>query len=190
MVRDSNSGHQLLLPPANWCPTFASRTTQEVTQWVVGWFYFFLILNVFLVSALSGSIIDSVQLWVLQPQKIAETLGRTLPEKSAFFVSYVLLKAGLLPLRCAAAAAAAAASPPYHKGTSTAGQSERLPTLDKPPPLAQLSSTALAPAPRPADRLCRVGDNAKLFAYRLYSSCRRKPVTLRKRAELLGHVAG
>ena len=28
MVRDSNSGHQLLLPPANWCLIFASRTTQ------------------------------------------------------------------------------------------------------------------------------------------------------------------
>ena len=29
MVRESNSGHQLLLPPANWCPMFASRTTQS-----------------------------------------------------------------------------------------------------------------------------------------------------------------
>ena len=28
MVWDSNSGHQLLLPPANRCPIFASRTTQ------------------------------------------------------------------------------------------------------------------------------------------------------------------
>ena len=28
MGRDSNSGHRLLLPPANWCPIFASRTTQ------------------------------------------------------------------------------------------------------------------------------------------------------------------
>ena len=28
VVRDSNSGHQLLLPPANWCPIFASGTTQ------------------------------------------------------------------------------------------------------------------------------------------------------------------
>ena len=28
MVRDSNSEHQLLLPPANWRPIFASRTTQ------------------------------------------------------------------------------------------------------------------------------------------------------------------
>ena len=32
MVRDSNSGHQLLLPPANWCPTFASRTTQDIIE--------------------------------------------------------------------------------------------------------------------------------------------------------------
>ena len=29
MGRDSNSGHQLLLPPADWCPTFAPRTTQD-----------------------------------------------------------------------------------------------------------------------------------------------------------------
>ena len=28
MVLESNSGHQLLSPPAVWCPTFASRTTQ------------------------------------------------------------------------------------------------------------------------------------------------------------------
>ena len=27
MVRDSNLGHQLLLPPANWCPIFSSQTT-------------------------------------------------------------------------------------------------------------------------------------------------------------------
>ena len=27
VVRDSNLGHQLLLPPAKWCPIFASRTT-------------------------------------------------------------------------------------------------------------------------------------------------------------------
>ena len=27
VVQDSNLGHQLLLPPANWCPIFASRTT-------------------------------------------------------------------------------------------------------------------------------------------------------------------
>ena len=29
VVRDSNLGHQLLLPPANWCPKFASRTTHR-----------------------------------------------------------------------------------------------------------------------------------------------------------------
>ena len=29
VIRDSNLGYQLLLPPANCCPIFASRTTQE-----------------------------------------------------------------------------------------------------------------------------------------------------------------
>ena len=29
VVRESNSGHPLLLPPANWCPMFASRTTHS-----------------------------------------------------------------------------------------------------------------------------------------------------------------
>ena len=29
VVQTSKSGHQLLLPPADWCPTFASRTTQD-----------------------------------------------------------------------------------------------------------------------------------------------------------------
>ena len=48
---------------------------------------------------LAGSILDSVQLWIVQPHKTAETLGQALPEKSAFFVSYVLLKAGLFPLK-------------------------------------------------------------------------------------------
>ena len=28
VVQTSNSGHKLLLPPASWCPIFASRTTQ------------------------------------------------------------------------------------------------------------------------------------------------------------------
>ena len=37
-VRDSNSGHQLLLPPAKWCPIFAPRTTQArpASSWP-GW---------------------------------------------------------------------------------------------------------------------------------------------------------
>ena len=30
VVQTSNSGHQLLLPPANWCPIFASRTTHRL----------------------------------------------------------------------------------------------------------------------------------------------------------------
>ena len=30
MVRDSKSGHQLLLPSADWCPMIAVWTTQEV----------------------------------------------------------------------------------------------------------------------------------------------------------------
>ena len=30
VVRDCNSGHQLLLPPANWRPMFAFRTTQAL----------------------------------------------------------------------------------------------------------------------------------------------------------------
>ena len=30
VVRDSNSGHQLLFTPAKWCHIFASRTTQGV----------------------------------------------------------------------------------------------------------------------------------------------------------------
>ena len=29
VVQESNSGHQLLLPPANWCPIIASRTTHR-----------------------------------------------------------------------------------------------------------------------------------------------------------------
>ena len=29
VVRDSDSGHQLLLPPAKWCPIFAPRTTHN-----------------------------------------------------------------------------------------------------------------------------------------------------------------
>ena len=33
VVRDSESGHQLLLlPPANWCPIFASRTTHSLLR--------------------------------------------------------------------------------------------------------------------------------------------------------------
>ena len=32
VVRDSNLGHPLLLPPANWCPMFASRTTQGLVH--------------------------------------------------------------------------------------------------------------------------------------------------------------
>ena len=28
VVRDFNSGHQLVLPPAKWCPIFVSRTAQ------------------------------------------------------------------------------------------------------------------------------------------------------------------
>ena len=43
VVRDSKLGYQLLLPPANWCPIFASRTTQAssrrptATRWSTTW---------------------------------------------------------------------------------------------------------------------------------------------------------
>ena len=36
VVRDSNSGHELLLPPAKLCPIFASRTTQGTRQCATG----------------------------------------------------------------------------------------------------------------------------------------------------------
>ena len=32
VVRDSKSGHHLLLPPAKWCPVFATRATQEAAE--------------------------------------------------------------------------------------------------------------------------------------------------------------
>ena len=36
MARDSNSGHQLLLPPANWCPIFALPDHAQAHALAVG----------------------------------------------------------------------------------------------------------------------------------------------------------
>ena len=53
----------------------------QVTEWVVGRYYFFLIFNVFLVSAISSSMIASVSQLAADPSSITETLASSLPEK-------------------------------------------------------------------------------------------------------------
>ena len=53
-------------------------------------FYFYLF-NTFLISVIAGSIITEIQTVIDRPQSLVASLGRALPGRAMFFVTYVLL---------------------------------------------------------------------------------------------------
>ena len=56
-------------------------------------YYAFQIINVFLVTTISGSVLDSLEEIIEDPSSALETLGESLPSVSGFFCSYVIIKA-------------------------------------------------------------------------------------------------
>jgi hypothetical protein len=56
-------------------------------------YYAFQIINVFLVTTIAGSVLDSLQDILSDPSSVLETLGESLPQVSGFFCSYLTIKA-------------------------------------------------------------------------------------------------
>jgi hypothetical protein len=71
----------------------------EIRNWVIGRYYLFLLVNVFLVSTISESIWKSLETWLRNPEQISTILANSLPSTAPFFVSYILLKAGSFSLQ-------------------------------------------------------------------------------------------
>ena len=58
-------------------------------------YFLFQVLNVFLVTAIAGSIFDTIAIIVENPESAFEMLGNSLPRLSSFFITFVTIKAFL-----------------------------------------------------------------------------------------------
>ena len=72
--------------------TYAGAISHHhVERLVVIKFFAFLFINIFLVSALGGTLIDSIDTILENPRNIPSILGARLPARAKFFLSYILL---------------------------------------------------------------------------------------------------
>lgn len=55
-------------------------------------YFWFLVVNVFLVTALSSSILSSIQAIIDDPSSALDLLGESIPASSTFFINYILLE--------------------------------------------------------------------------------------------------
>lgn len=58
-------------------------------------YFMFQVLNVFLVTAIAGSIFDTIAIIVVNPESAFEMLGNSLPRMSSFFITLVTMKSFL-----------------------------------------------------------------------------------------------
>ena len=66
-------------------------STSRMQQLVVQKYFFFLIFNVFLVSAIAGSLLDSLGDLFRDPTSLPSKLGQAVPFHANFYVSYILM---------------------------------------------------------------------------------------------------
>ena len=69
----------------------SSRSHTDVEKAVVLKYFFFLFLNIFVVTTFGGTIFDSVKTITDNPREIPYIMGVTLPTRAKFFLSYILL---------------------------------------------------------------------------------------------------
>ena len=55
-------------------------------------YFMFQVLNVFLVTAIAGSIFDTLAIILVNPEAAFEMLGNSLPRMSSFFITFVTVK--------------------------------------------------------------------------------------------------
>ena len=87
-------GLQQLLPPLFMSIGQAEGRTSfsEVQMQTFSRYFFFQVLNVFLVTTIAGTIFDTVAIIIEKPESAFEMLGNSLPRTSSFFISFVILK--------------------------------------------------------------------------------------------------
>jgi hypothetical protein len=67
----------------------------EVQMKAFSRYFMFQVLNVFLVTAIAGSIFDTLAIIIQNPEKAFEILGNSLPKMSSFFITLVTMKSFL-----------------------------------------------------------------------------------------------
>jgi len=87
-------GIQQLLPPLFMQISKAEGflSYSEVQMKALSNFFLFQVLNIFLVTAIAGSIFDTLAIIIENPEKAFELLGNSLPRMSSFFVTFVTMK--------------------------------------------------------------------------------------------------
>jgi hypothetical protein len=87
-------GIQQLLPPLFMQISKAEGflSYSEVQMKAFSNFFLFQVLNIFLVTAIAGSIFDTLAIIIENPEKAFELLGNSLPRMSSFFVTFVTMK--------------------------------------------------------------------------------------------------
>jgi Calcium-dependent channel, 7TM region, putative phosphate/Late exocytosis, associated with Golgi transport/Cytosolic domain of 10TM putative phosphate transporter len=87
-------GLQQLLPPLFVLIGQAEGKTSfsEVQMGAFSRYFFFQVLNVFLVTTIAGTIFDTVAIIIENPEKCFEMLGDSLPRMSSFFITFVAIK--------------------------------------------------------------------------------------------------
>lgn len=87
-------GLQQLLPPLFVGIGRAEGRTSfsEVQMQAFSRYFYFQVLNVFLVTCIAGTIFDTVAIILENPEKAFSILGNSLPRMSSFFITYVVMK--------------------------------------------------------------------------------------------------
>uniref|UniRef100_A0A7S3QEH8 CSC1/OSCA1-like 7TM region domain-containing protein n=2 Tax=Chaetoceros debilis TaxID=122233 RepID=A0A7S3QEH8_9STRA len=85
---------QQLLPPLFMQISKAEGmlSFSEVQMKAFSRYFMFQVLNVFLVTAIAGSIFDTLAIIIENPESMFEMLGNSLPRMSSFFITLVLMK--------------------------------------------------------------------------------------------------
>ena len=85
---------QQILPPLFLGISIAEGTLSfsEVQMKAFSRYFLFQVLNIFLVTAVAGTIFDTLAIIVENPETAFELLGNSLPRMSSFFITYVFLK--------------------------------------------------------------------------------------------------
>mmetsp|Transcript_10948 Transcript_10948/g.21664 ORF Transcript_10948/g.21664 Transcript_10948/m.21664 type:complete len:1041 (-) Transcript_10948:21-3143(-) len=85
---------QQILPPL-FIQVFKAEgilSFSEVQMKVFSRYFLFQVINVFLVTAIAGSIFDTMAVIISRPELALEYLGGSLPKMASFFITYVTLK--------------------------------------------------------------------------------------------------
>eukprot|EP01087_Luapelamoeba_hula_P016491 TRINITY_DN5073_c0_g1_i1.p1 TRINITY_DN5073_c0_g1~~TRINITY_DN5073_c0_g1_i1.p1 ORF type:complete len:875 (-),score=121.99 TRINITY_DN5073_c0_g1_i1:51-2675(-) len=67
-------------------------------KWVFNAYYYFMLLNVLLIGSLAGGAFAVLDEMIDHPASIADRLAQTLPKQSTYFICFLIIKGGALPM--------------------------------------------------------------------------------------------